>query len=1668
MNKLHKDYDIEFPMRISMYYLTVSLIWIAFSDRVVESLFSEPHTLSSIQTLKGWGFVLFTAFLLYLLTKRHILSLSQAQHVIHKREQQYQQVFEANPQPMWVYDPTSLQFIDVNQAAIQRYGYSRSEFLSMTLKDIRPQTDIPQLLEDVASETNQPKVWKHRIKEGSIIDVEIRANTIEFDGRELRLVLARDVTEIIAIEERLEESERMYRGLVDTSPDAIIVYTDTTIRFINQAGLELVGLHERDVINQSVFEFLNMQAHQDLAQILHQTNAQDNPELNEFTVHLKDNRVLHLEISSARIEFKGEQATQAIIRDVTRRKEAETLLIESEQRFRILAEANIAGIYIVQDNIVQYANPAITAIFDYTQDEVIGKLGPMDFVHPDDRNRIIELMQSRLRGAAKEARYTFKGITKLGSIVYIEVFGTSSTYQGKPALIGTMIDVTERHNAVNALQRSEAQLRAIFDNTLQAFALFDRDKNLQIANRVAQQWAIEILGKPFEPGDNIEELYSVFNTSVFEEAISRVLAGESVQSEVQISNPNMMMWFEISHNPVVVGDEVKGVAMSALDITQRKLDEHKRDILFNANTTLTQSLDLDTVFLTILDYAQQLVDYDTCSVILPDHQNQMSFRVIRGLGEAHGYKTFEQDHYPEVLKIISSHRSVVVDDIRHLPHWHDDLKQYFRSWLGVPLVAGGTFLGLFAVEKLEPSYFTDAHIQDLEALAIPAAVAIQNAQLYQQAESYAFGLEHRVQERTAELQKEYKRREGLAKIELAINEQHELQTLMEQTVNIVKDVLDVTIGCSIVLWDSENDRFHISAASVPSQPASVTARNVRNRGGATRWVVDHGEPIIVSDTADDPFGANPMIINYGVKAYIGYPLIYNDEKLGVLYMLDNYTREYQADEINMLQQFAARVAVAINRVELYTQLSKSNQDLLELSEALAVRIERTITIVNSNSNGIVLVSIENGIQEVNSTFQTLTQSSLSICIDKPLSRFVCPEDHHILERAIEDALKQPVQNIELCMIRSDGTTFNAEMALAPVAQLASENIQLVCTIQDVTERKQMESALRDSEQMLLNVIDNIPVRIFWKDRNSIYRGCNTLHAQHLGLESRDEFIGLTDFDFVPERAPEWAEADRQVMETGEPILNVEDYVDNLYDPASWMRFSKVPLRNASGEIRGILVTIEDITERKQAELELQQRERWYRTLARNLPKTTVLLFDRNYRYVIAEGTEPYAPQEMVENRTIQEVLPPDFFEVLFPIYQDVLNGVHHKIERTVHGKIFDQEFVPIFDDTNEVTAGLLVSRDVTEERQNERLLQENEERLRLLFDNIPDGILLIKPDGVIEDTNPALLDILGVTYDQIVNYSLFDLLPLFEIDPVKAQNDFSRLGAGQSIVAEYDVKNRKGQDLVVEFVTHPMTIQHQPRFLSRMRDITVRKQAEATMATALEKERELNELKSRFVSMASHEFRTPLASILAVVETLDAYRHKLSDDQIGKRLEKIKTHISYLTEIMEDVLLLARMQERRLTFNPVRLDLNSICRSVLDEFHTLGIEQDFIEYNFDAQLPEVYLDRKLIRQVMTNLISNAIKYSPNDIPITVNIRAEDNMIVVAVQDSGIGIPEEDLKHLFQPFHRASNVGTISGTGLGLVITKEAVELHDGTILVESKVNLGTTFIVQIPMKAEER
>ena len=236
----------------------------------------------------------------------------------------------------------------------------------------------------------------------------------------------------------------------------------------------------------------------------------------------------------------------------------------------------------------------------------------------------------------------------------------------------------------------------------------------------------------------------------------------------------------------------------------------------------------------------------------------------------------------------------------------------------------------------------------------------------------------------------------------------------------------------------------------------------------------------------------------------------------------------------------------------------------------------------------------------------------------------------------------------------------------------------------------------------------------------------------------------------------------------------------------------------------------------------------------------------------------------------------------------------------------------------------------------------------------------------------------------------------------------------------------------------------------------------AQLNVALAEEKELNRLKSNFISMVTHEIRTPLALILGSSEILSRYLDRLAPEKRTEHLRTIDAAVQRMSELLEDVLLFSKAEAGRMEFNPVDLDLNSFCTQLVDELLSATNRRCPIALTVNVT-DKARGDEGLLRHIFSNLITNAVKYSPPGTPVKFSVARDGGDAILVVQDRGMGIPEVDRKRLFTPFYRGKNVATIQGTGLGLVIVKHCAERHGGTIEVESTENVGTTVSLRLPL-----
>jgi PAS domain S-box-containing protein len=545
---------------------------------------------------------------------------------------------------------------------------------------------------------------------------------------------------------------------------------------------------------------------------------------------------------------------------------------------------------------------------------------------------------------------------------------------------------------------------------------------------------------------------------------------------------------------------------------------------------------------------------------------------------------------------------------------------------------------------------------------------------------------------------------------------------------------------------------------------------------------------------------------------------------------------------------------------------------------------------------------------------------------------------------------------------------------------------------------------------------------------------------------------------------------------GFPILNSKEVVGVI---AFFSREIRQPDRELLEMVTAIGQQIGQFIERQQAEEALEQQRQWLEVTLSSIGDGVIATDTA----AIITFMNPVA--EALTGWPIQDALGRKIDEVFCIIHEYTRQAAEIPVERALRESVvvelaentaliardgkeipIDDSCASIRDKSGTLQGAVLIFRDITKRKQTAEALKKSEKRYRSVFNTVKDVIFQTDATGVWTFFNPAWTEITGFTLEETIGTNFLDY-----VHPDDRQLSFERfqpLIARQQEYCRYEIRYlaKDGSFRWMEVFAR-LTLDSNDAIAGisgTLHDISTRKQAEEEIRNALEKEKELNQLKSRFVNMTSHEFRTPLTTILGSAELLEYYSQKWSEEKKLIHLHRIQSHVKRLTHLLDDILLIGKVDAGRLNFNPEPIDLEQFCRSLVEELQFSAGTQHRLSFVCQGQCTDACMDEKLLRHILDNLLSNAIKYSPTGGTVHFALACHDGEATFQIRDEGIGIPPEDLKRLFETFHRASNVGKIQGTGLGLAIVKKSVDLHGGKISANSEIDVGTTFIVTIPLE----
>lgn len=777
------------------------------------------------------------------------------------------------------------------------------------------------------------------------------------------------------------------------------------------------------------------------------------------------------------------------------------------------------------------------------------------------------------------------------------------------------------------------------------------------------------------------------------------------------------------------------------------------------------------------------------------------------------------------------------------------------------------------------------------------------------------------------------------------------------------------------------------------------------------------------------------------------------------------------------------------------------------------------SIINSALDAVIVIDERGIITEWNHQAEQTFGWDRNWAIGKRLSDTIIPTEYREAhERGMKHFLKTgegPVLNkrIEITAVDSKGRVFPVELTIIP--NKVDGVFFFSSFVRDITEAKKSERTLKAINDLAISLLGkNHLDEIAWEITQ------NTIEV--LGLE--DCVIYVVDEKdgrlhqvaaYGPKNPDGFEIANRISLAIGEgivgraahlkqPVLvnNTQNDASYKVDDASRLSELAVPIIYED-QVIGVIdsehpdvdfyqkehvdvfTTIANITsskinsaitskKREEAEKSLKESEERWQNLVENMPEAIQISKNGEVIYMNPAGLRLYEADSIaqvkgVNLRDLSDNLQSNVFDERMELLRRY--GFVDPIEFEITTFKGTTKFIEANSNTINYNGELAIQsvlRDITEKKKTERDLVQLSSRLSTLLDNLNTGVLMEQADRKVVHANSKFCDLFGNIFspDDLMGQDCGELLiqaKSFFKDPEYFTSSTNQLVSENSRSVNEELELVNGKILERDFI--PIIYDGiQYGTVWQYRDITSRKENEQELVRALEAERSYNELNKNFVSMVSHEFRTPLTSIQSTAELLLTFSDRFTLDDIKKRVDRIHQSSIRMDQLIEDVLTIGKLEANNNFVNNEEFKLSSVLQETIEmlQMSELSGREVIIEGLSDE--PMMYCDVRLMELIFRNILENAAKYSEQDKPIRISTEFSKTHAHIQCIDQGIGIPPKEQKHIFESFKRASNTEGIKGTGLGLAIVKKSVDRLNGTIGLSSVIDEGTTISLELPIK----
>jgi PAS domain S-box-containing protein len=868
---------------------------------------------------------------------------------------------------------------------------------------------------------------------------------------------------------------------------------------------------------------------------------------------------------------------------------------------------------------------------------------------------------------------------------------------------------------------------------------------------------------------------------------------------------------------------------------------------------------------------------------------------------------------------------------------------------------------------------------------------------------------------------------------------------------------------SVLLPVESGDELYVAAVRGENRER-LLGEHVPLEESISGWVARQREPLLLEGAVNDQ-RFRSLWPHPEIRSAISIPMQVAGKLVGTININAlSRPRPFTLGQMKALTILASTAGAALESAALYRQLAQAEEKYRSIFENAVEGVfqssaDRRFLTVNPSLARIL------GYDSPAEVVNTFTD------VERQL--YVRPELATEVTLALEKV--GVMQGLEFEAYRKDREKIWLSLNIRLVRDHTGAAVYREGTIEDITERKRAEEEARTSRQIIEGILDAIPVRIFWKDKNLVYQGCNAAFALDAGFADPKDVIGKDDYHMGwRDRAEQYRDDDQQVIDSGCSKLLIEEPLTTPEGNTVTLLTSKVPLRSATGEISGILGTFMDITERKRAEESLRESEERYRDLVENSHEI-ICTHDLDGKILSANRATlqllGYEPSDFVNKKNIRDILAPEVRDQFDDYMKDILEKRATTNLMLVQTRSGERRVLEYYNSlrTEGVEKPIVraIARDITERRRAEKALRESEERYRDLVENAHDIIFSHDLNGKFTSVNRAGEQITGYTHEESLSLKITDTIAPEDVNKVREMLA-KKLAGEEGTAYEVELLAKDGKRIAVEVNTKLILQDGVPIGVQGIaRDVTERKHLE----DQLRQSQKLEGI-GQLAGGIAHDFNNLLTAINGYSSL--ALQRIEGNASVRTYLEEIKKAGDRAANLTRQLLAFGRKQ----ILQPLPLSLNDIVTDMNKMLQRLIGEDIQLSAKLATDLKRVKADPGQIEQVLVNLIVNARDAMPQGGKLTIetaNVELDREYasahvgvhpgayVVLAISDTGTGMNEQVRRQIFEPFFTTKEKG--KGTGLGLSTVYGIVKQSGGNIWVYSEPNHGTTFKVYLPALA---